>query len=244
MIVAGLAIPTGSLSQDLGGFRERIAASALDGIFRDNVDLRMLADHDPGKIMARRSAGTLTVMRERDGLHVVGTVDPVISYVGDVVRAIQRKDTTGMSFAFAPSAVSWAEEAGGPVRTIEAADFREVSVVQWAAYLSTFVTTRSAPQRALAPRRREPVMSQGYQRLELASPKPGERRDLALLELDAARRWWRQHPGRRFEMEYEPQRTAPAVTPSRPRTKMPSATTTPLRLLKAYARQIAAEETL
>ncbi len=208
--IVGLAIPVGSLSMDLGGFREVISAEALDPIFTDDVDLRLLVDHDPAKVMARRSAGTLALYRDARGLHVVGAVDPEISYTGDVVRAVKRGDISGMSFAFAVEHVSWAERDGEPVRTVHSMRTRETSVVTWPAYGSTNVSVQAA-RSTMSPPGRCQETTMHDESLEVAAPGPGQRRDIALAELEQAKRWWATHPGRPLELRYGPPRRSHAI---------------------------------
>jgi HK97 family phage prohead protease len=53
------------LSEDLGGFRERIASGAFSGVLSD--DVRLLVDHKPPPL-ARTKAGTLRLSEDERGL--------------------------------------------------------------------------------------------------------------------------------------------------------------------------------
>ncbi len=205
--IVGLAIPVGSLSGDLGGFQEIIAASALDRVLAPGSDLWLLNDHNVTQPVARRSAGTLELSRDHRGLRVVADVDPEVSYVADRVRAIRRRDVGGMSFAFAVHHVTWEERAGVPVRIVHDMSVRECSTVCWPAYAETEVSVRAAsPAAVVVPfdRHHQENVMHDDPRLEVAAPGPGQRRDIAASELQQAKRWWATHPGRPLELRYAP----------------------------------------
>ena len=54
------------LSEDLGGFRERIAPGAFTGVL--DADVRLLVNHDPDRILARTKSGTLRMSQDDTGL--------------------------------------------------------------------------------------------------------------------------------------------------------------------------------
>ena len=141
-VIRGYPIVFGRLSENLGGFREQIASSAIDRTLQDGVDLRALVDHDSAKILGRMTAGTLRVGKDTHGLRV--EIDPgPQSYADDIVEAIRRRDVSGMSFAFRAIADDWDLKADPPIRTVTDMLVREVSIVTWPAYPATEVALRS-----------------------------------------------------------------------------------------------------
>ena len=143
-VIQGVAIVFNRLSENLGGFREKIDPSAIDRTLKDGVDLRALVDHDSARILGRISAGTLRVQKEPHGLRV--EIDPPKTTSGqDIVESIRRRDVTSMSFAFRTMAngEDWDFSSDPPTRTVFDMLVREVSVVAWPAFPQTEVALRS-----------------------------------------------------------------------------------------------------
>jgi HK97 family phage prohead protease len=242
-----LAVPFHSRSQDLGGFVEVWVPSAVERTLAEHVDLRALKDHNPSWPLGRISAGTLKVHTDARGLHATIDSDDDISWVHDLRLSVRRGDITGASFAFNTIAVSWLPEEPLPVRQVTDAVIKEVSIVNWPAFLGTTAAVtdgaRSLPSRGTIAMRHDTADTG----LEYAAPRsPHDRRDLALLELAQAKRYWRDHnPRGVFELAYAPPRPPRAVTVTKfAKTKMPSAFTTSPRMLAAYMKQISVEESL
>jgi HK97 family phage prohead protease len=136
--IRGMAIVFDSMSVSLGGFREIIKPEAVDRTLREALDVRALADHDTGKVLARTKSGTLQLRKEKRGLAVVIDADPEISYAKDVMRAVARGDVSGMSFGFRVLDDEWDEDENGmPVRYVTDMRVSEVSIVAFPAYEST-----------------------------------------------------------------------------------------------------------
>jgi len=126
---------------DIGGyFREVIAP----GAFADALsqDVRALVDHDSGRVIGRTKAGTLRLKQDDTGLAV--EIDlPDTTDGRDLGTLIERGDVSGMSFGFIVTKQRWDETQDPPLRTIEAVDLREVSVVAFPAYDDTSIALRS-----------------------------------------------------------------------------------------------------
>ena len=138
--IRGYAAVFNSLSQDLGGFREKIAP----GAFADslNNDVRALIDHDPARILGRSKAGTLRMKEDEHGLAV--EIDPPDTTTGrDVVASIKRGDLSEMSFGFRTITDSWSKENGVQLRELRKVDLFDVSVVAFPAYQETSVSVRA-----------------------------------------------------------------------------------------------------
>lgn len=126
---------------DIGGsFRELIAPGAFASA--NGTDVRALIDHDSGRVIGRTTAGTLRMVEDAVGLSV--EIDlPDTSDGRDLAVLIERGDVSGMSFGFIVTKQTWDETVDPPVRTIEAVDLREVSVVAFPAYDDTSIALRS-----------------------------------------------------------------------------------------------------
>ena len=169
--IRGLGIVYNRLSQDLGGFRERIMPGAFDKILgrqRGRVDLVSYFNHDPNMMLGRESAGTLEVTS--DGVGVRYVVTPP-STRADVLELVGRKDVKGSSFAFQVSrdGEAWTSDPQGPIREIrEAAGLFEMGPVVSPAYVQTSaaVGLRSleAWRRSIAAERPALVLPRSWQR--------------------------------------------------------------------------------
>ena len=155
-VIKGHAIVFNSLSENLGGFREKIDPAAVDRTLADGIDLRALVDHDSAKILGRLTAGTLRV--DKDGRGLLVEIDPPETTVAqDIVESIRRRDVTGMSFAFRTIADEWDFKADPPIRTVTDMLVREVSVVTFPAYPATDVAMRSLVAQRQAVTRGRPL---------------------------------------------------------------------------------------
>ena len=136
--ITGHAAVFDKLSQDLGGFREKIAP----GAFRSSIkgDVRALFNHNPDFILGRTKAGTLALEEDRKGLSV--DITPPDTDMGrSVVEAVRRGDISQMSFGFRTIKDEWhTDQAGKTVRTLHEVELFDVSPVPFAAYPQTDVS--------------------------------------------------------------------------------------------------------
>lgn len=149
--LTGYAAVFNSLSEDLGGFREKIAPGAFLRSLVHGADPRGLLNHDPSWILARKSAGTLRVWETAKGLKI--EIDPPATALGHhVFEAVRRGDITGMSFGFRVHNDSWEQTNDRTIRTLWEVELLDVSVVTFPAYPATEVEVDSqSPTRTSTP---------------------------------------------------------------------------------------------
>ena len=138
--IVGHAAVFGSISKDLGGFREIIAPGAFDG--HEDMDVRALFNHDPNMVLGRNTAGTLRLREDAKGLHV--EIDPPdTSFAKDLLVSMRRGDIDQMSFGFRTISDKWETKDGEDLRTLEKVELFDVSPVVFPAYEDTDVAVRS-----------------------------------------------------------------------------------------------------
>lgn len=127
------------LSDDLGGFRERIAPGAFADVLSD--DVRLLVDHD-GVPLARTKAGTLRLSEDARGLRFDADL-PETTAARDLRESVSRGDVDGASFRFTVGEEQW----DGDVRTIvKVAELRDVCIATFPAYPAASIELRSSNQ--------------------------------------------------------------------------------------------------
>ena len=124
----------------IGGFTEVIKPGAFRAALEARNDVLALVDHDPARLLARTSSGTLRLAEDSRGLAF--EIDLPDTQLGrDVLALAERRDLGGMSFAFRPKRQAWP---AADRRELQAVELVEVSVVQaWPAYTETTVAARS-----------------------------------------------------------------------------------------------------
>lgn len=144
--IVGYAAVFNTRSADLGGFYEEIAPGAFTEALAATNEVLALVEHNPGQILGRRSAGTLTLTQDDHGLRF--EIDPPETTVGnDAVVNVRRKDISGGSFRFPRGAKdSWRRDGGDSVRTIQKCGLSEVTLTAIPAYDATSASIRSSPQ--------------------------------------------------------------------------------------------------
>ncbi|QLI80801.1 HK97 family phage prohead protease [Chitinibacter fontanus] len=140
-LIQGHAAVFDQLSEDLGGFRERIAPGAFAKTIQ-KLDQRALWNHNTDYVLGRRGAGTLRLREDSKGLAI--EIDPPdTQYARDLMVSMQRGDVDQMSFAFATISDRWDKVDGEWIRTLLEVDLFEVSPVTFPAYSQTDVSARA-----------------------------------------------------------------------------------------------------
>lgn len=144
--LTGYAIRFGVLSQDLGGFKERIAPAAVDRTLRTGSNVDALLDHrrETTTILGSTDSGLLRLRKDRYGL-AVDLTPPDTQFARDLMTTVKAGLVKGMSFAFRvfPDGQEWDEEDAMLVRTVTDMEFSEVSIVVNPAYLQTEIQART-----------------------------------------------------------------------------------------------------
>lgn len=134
-----------TLSENLGGFREKIARGAFEESI-GNDDIRALFNHDPNFVLGRNRAKTLRLSEDERGL-AIDIVLPDTQLARDLVIApIERGDITQMSIGFSvrSEGQDWGEEDDGQVvRTLKKVRLFDVSPVTFPAYPTTDIAVRA-----------------------------------------------------------------------------------------------------
>ena len=143
--IGGYAATFNDLSQDLSGFKEKIAPGAFKQSLKDNPDVLCLYGHDDNQILGRGSSGTLEISEDSKGLKFTCKL-PDTSTARDLIALMERDDIRSMSFGFYCIEDDWNEVNGQAIRTLIQVVLFEISVVGMPAYESSSVSLRSAPK--------------------------------------------------------------------------------------------------
>jgi uncharacterized protein len=122
------------------GFQEVIARGAFAKTINES-DVRFLINHDPNLLLARTTAGTMTLTEDKIGLAVDANLAQT-SYGQDLAVSLERGDMTQMSFGFRVVREDWEEievEGGAVIerRTLQEVELFDVSSVTYPAYEDT-----------------------------------------------------------------------------------------------------------
>jgi len=141
----GYAIRFNEPSVELWGFIEVVRPQAVDRTISETPDLRALWNHDSAEPIGRVSAGTLAIAKRTRGLWT--EIDPP-RWADRYVESVERRDVTGMSFAFMTLEDDWWIEDGMPHREILDMEIIEVSPVSFPAYPTTTIKAVDAGDRS------------------------------------------------------------------------------------------------
>ena len=140
-MLEGYAAKFNKLSEDLGGFREKIKKGAFANSLKGSPDIRAFFDHDTKYILGR-TPDTLTLEENSVGL-LVQIKPPDTQLIRDLVLEPVRQGLINqMSFGFMTVDDKWVEEDDEITRTLKEVELFEVSVVAMPAYNDTSVAVR------------------------------------------------------------------------------------------------------
>ena len=145
MTFVGYAAKFNSPSEDLGGFVERIEPGAFRRSLRSRNDVKLLVNHDTGRVLASSRSGTMKLYEDEVGLKVEASL-PNTSDGRDMAELLKRGDLNKMSFGFAVQKDTWNNEM--TERTLKSVRLFEVSIVAFPAYAATEAMVRSVDKAA------------------------------------------------------------------------------------------------
>jgi HK97 family phage prohead protease len=145
MTFVGYAAKFNSPSEDLGGFVETIEPGAFRRSLRSRNDVKLLVNHDTGRVLASSRSGTMRLYEDETGLRVEASL-PNTSDGRDMAELLKRGDLNKMSFGFAVQKDSWNNEM--TERTLKSVRLFEVSIVAFPAYAATEALVRSLDKAA------------------------------------------------------------------------------------------------
>ena len=138
---SGYAARFDSLSENLGGFREKIRIGAFSNAVKTD-DVRALFNHNSNYVLGRNLAGTLALREDTAGLWFEVEA-PNTQWARDLHESVKRGDINQFSFAFVTKKDDWKDEGDTVVRELIEVGLRDVSIVTNPAYLQTSVQARS-----------------------------------------------------------------------------------------------------
>jgi hypothetical protein len=146
----GYAATFGTISEDLGGFRECLSPGCFSRALREKQDVIANINHsrEPERILGRCCAGTLQLKEDNRGLHFRCAL-PQTQAARDAHAQVRAGNISGCSFAFMPVLQDWnhnwahnGEQCS--LRTVRDCDLFDVSpVVTDPAYPNTSVDARA-----------------------------------------------------------------------------------------------------
>jgi uncharacterized protein len=142
--LVGHAAVFNSPSQDLGGFIEIVKPGAFTRTLKTDRDPLALVQHMPQLVLGRRSAGTLKLTEDVQGLAFEIDV-PDTQTARDLLVSVERGDVRGASFAFSTPAGGdrWEVRGDKVIRELLDVDLHEITITAQPAYLDTTVARRS-----------------------------------------------------------------------------------------------------
>jgi len=149
-VVSGYAAKYSRLSNDVGGFKEKIAPGAFRMAVSQRQDVRCLVNHDASLILGRTTSGTLKLEEDSVGLRFRCEL-PDTQYARDYYVAVRRGDISQCSFSFSVTKEdqSWDENGVDDdgkkcvIRTLRnISELSDVSVVTYPAYEDTDAMAR------------------------------------------------------------------------------------------------------
>jgi HK97 family phage prohead protease len=152
-VIEGHAAVFNKLSQNLGGFVERVMPGAFAKTLGE-ADIRALYNHDENLVLGRNTSGTLDLAEDDSGLYY-RIRPPDTSYARDLMTVINRGDVSQSSFSFIAIDEEWGlSEQDFPRRDLVAVHLVDVAPVTYPAYLDTDTGTggRTAALAGLASR--------------------------------------------------------------------------------------------
>lgn len=140
--LSGYAAIFNSLSEEMWGFRERIAPGAFKKTIQE-ADIRAFWNHNTDVVLGRTRSNTLRLEEDETGLRT-DIYPPDTALVREMaIEPIARGDVDQMSFGFQVIRDSWDVVDDMPIRTLLEVRLFEVSPVAIPAYSETKISLRT-----------------------------------------------------------------------------------------------------
>lgn len=140
-VITGYAAVFNELSDNLGGFYERIEPGAFARSL-ESADVLALWNHDLNYPLGRTRSGTLSLSEDETGL-AFEIQPPDTQYARDLLVSMGRGDIDQMSFGFTAIRDRWDQLGDQVVRTLLEVKLWDVSPVTMPAYPQTSASVRS-----------------------------------------------------------------------------------------------------
>lgn len=139
LTLSGYAAVFGQLSQNLGGFVERVAPTAFDEtLSRAERNVLGSWNHNLDTLLATTDSGTLALATDDRGLSYGMKLDPTDPDAQRVAAKVRSGMVKGSSFSFAVRSDTWTTtDQGFPLRTLDDVVLYELGPVASPAYLQT-----------------------------------------------------------------------------------------------------------
>ena len=147
MSFVGYAAVFNSASEPLP-FTEVIERGAFARSLKSRNDVKLLLNHDTGRVLGSTRAGTLRLIEDEIGLRAEADLPPTTDG-NDISILLQRGDIDSMSFGFTVPVGGDSWNADGSVRTLKSVRIHEVSIVTFPAYTATTASVRSVDATAI-----------------------------------------------------------------------------------------------
>lgn len=197
--IGGYAAKFDRMSQNLGGFVERIAPGFFNKSRGDGwPGVLARYNHDDNMLLGTSGAGTLRLALDEIGLEY--SIDLPASR-SDVFELVQRGDVRQSSFAFVAYEDEWTtSDQGFPLRTLVSGRLMDVAPVNTPAYEDTTVGLRSLAKKFDAPLEEvralaaQNELTKFFKRTDTKDPKAESKRSAqaalaAVLALDPSKRF-------------------------------------------------------
>lgn len=169
--IRGYAAPFNSWSENLGGFREKIAPGAFTkSIKRD--DVRCLKNHNSDYVIGRNEAGTLTLSEDDKGLYYEAD-PPDTQWARDFMVSVNRGDVSGSSFGFKIVKDKWNDDMSE--RALQEVQLFDVSPVTYPAYPASSVQVRAIERAGIS----ADALDEIFEKLEAGEELTEDDRELA-----------------------------------------------------------------
>lgn len=141
IILRGYAAVFNQLSDDLGGFRERVLPGAFAKTLKE-ADVRALWQHNVNYVLGRIKNKTLRLWEDTHGL-TFEILPPNTQWASDFLTSIRRGDVSQMSFSFEAVHDRWEDDPSlGIIRTLVEVRLLDISPVTFPAYPRTSVSVQ------------------------------------------------------------------------------------------------------